>query len=75
MGLLDTLFGKSPFDVPYYDYQGMAAQRMAYGHEPIDWPKIIANQFRAIAVTRPLNIWEQCMYDGAIQKVEAAKKA
>ena len=75
MGLLDTLFGKSPFDVPYYDYQGMAAQRMADGYEPINWPLIIMNQFRAIALTRPLDIWEQYMYDGATQKVEAAKKA
>ena len=59
---------------PYrYDYQGMAAQRMAHGYKPIDWPTIIVNQFKAIALTRPLNIWEQCMYEGAIQKVKDAQ--
>lgn len=55
---------------PYgYDFQGMAAQRIAYGYEPINWPLIIVNRFRSIALTRQLNIWEQCMYDEALQKL------
>lgn len=58
-----------------FSFQDMADHRLGHGFEPIDWPTIIVNQFRAIALTRPLNIWEQCMYDGAIQKVKDTKKA
>lgn len=89
MGILDWLLGKPPstkYDIEQcqrqslaemmapYNYQGMAAQRMAYGYDPIDWPTIIVNQFRAIALTRSLNIWEQCMYEGAIQKLKEEVK-
>ena len=74
MGLLDGLLGEqigsalglSP-SVGGLDYQLLAAQRMGCGFEPIDWPQIIVNQYRAIAFTRPLSRLEQFTYDGALQ--------
>ncbi len=69
MELLDSLFGKqmSGNSGGYYGFQNMANQRLGNGLEPIDWPKIISNQFRALALTRPLTVLEQFAYDGALQ--------
>ena len=38
-----------------FDFQRMAAERMAYGHEPIGWKQILLNQLRAESYGRSLN--------------------
>ena len=65
MGLFETMFGS---EAPKgYDFLGMANQRLVNGLEPINWPKIIVNQCRALALTRPLTKVEQFTYDGALK--------
>jgi len=86
LGLFGSLLGgdlASPFGYPLgmvqfpqqgYDFQFMAAQRMGHGLEPIDWPTLLVNLFRAEALTRPLTIGEKLLYDGAVQAVKNAKE-
>lgn len=75
MGLFENIFEANPlvrtFGGQSYDFPGMANQRMAHGLEPIDWPKIIVNQFRSLAQTRPLTMMEQFAYDGASKALNA----
>ncbi len=81
-GLLEAILGETPstkYDIEKcqrqgltellqpFSFQTMANQRMGQGFEPIDWPQIIVNQCRAIALTRPLSMIEQFIYDGALK--------
>jgi len=52
----------------------MANQRLGNGIEPIDWPQIIVNQCRALALTRPLTQIEQFTYAGALQALNKIKE-
>ncbi len=72
MGLLESLLGEQIGDV--CDFQGMANQRLGNGFEPIDWPEILSNQFRALALTRPLTVLEQFAYDGALRALNQQNK-
>jgi hypothetical protein len=83
IGILDMLLGKLPstkYDIescqrPYgYDFQGMANQRLDVGLEPIDWPTILVNQFRAEALTRPLTREEQCLYDSVLSELHKTQE-
>lgn len=58
----------------YYNFTDMANQRLGNGLEPIDWPKIISNQFRALALTRPLTVLEQFAHDEALQALNEPNK-
>lgn len=58
----------------YYGFQNMANQRLGNGIEPIDWPQIIVNQCRALALTRPLTQIEQFTYAGALQALNKIKE-
>ncbi len=81
-GLLGLILGETPstrYDIEQcqqqglrdvfqsFDYDGLANQRLGCGLEPINWPKIIVNQCRALALTRPLTEVEQFTYDGALK--------
>ena len=88
-GLLGWLLGETPstkYDIEaaqkqalksifggYYDNPGMANQRMAHGHEPIDWAKILSDQFRAIALTRELTSYEKYLYNSALDGLHKAQ--
>ena len=74
MGLLECLLGEQKsLAMDCYGFQDMANQRLGNGLEPIDWPRIISNQFRALALTRSLTMLEQFAYDGALQALNGEK--
>lgn len=50
-----------------FSFQDMADHRLGHGFEPINWPLIIVNQCRALALTRPLSVIEQFTYNGALK--------
>lgn len=87
-GLLEWFLGKPPstkYDIGFYqkqgladmlqpwDFRGMAEQRMAYGHKPIDWPKILVDMFEAESRLRPLTDCEVLLYQGALQAFNEAR--
>jgi hypothetical protein len=55
-----------------YDFQRMAAERMGHGLEPIDWAKILSNQYRAISLTRPLSDYEKFLYNCCLDAIHKA---
>lgn len=70
MGILTGLFGEQISTAMGcsggYDFQGLANFRMAHGQEPINWAKILSDQFRAISLTRPLTSYEKFLYNSAL---------
>ena len=70
--ILGNTFGISQPSCGFF--QVLAEQRISYGFEPIDWPTIIINQFRAEALTRPMTVCEKLLYDGAIQAKNVQEK-
>jgi len=83
MGTLNTLLGgasgKDPQERHFidntfgYDFQGMANFRLAHGKEPIDWARILSNQFRAESLTRELTSYEKFLYNSALDGLHKAQ--
>lgn len=77
MGILTGLFGEQINTAMGcsggYDFQGMANHRMAHGKEPIDWAKILSDQFRAISLTRELTNYEKYLYNSALDGLHKAQ--
>lgn len=76
MGIFSELFGEMKLTLGAeklplgYDFQGMAAQRMAYGYKPIDWKQILLNQLRAESYLRPLSEFEQFLFDSLLKDAQ-----
>lgn len=58
MGIIEDLFGPNTEAGrrKQYDFQLMAAQRMAHGFEPIDWETILRQEASPIYPTQPRRV-------------------
>jgi len=65
MGLHETMFGLGEAETCGIGlgFQGMAAQRLSRGLEPIDWETILLNQLRAEQQGRQLTEYEQFLLE------------
>jgi len=56
-----------------YGFERMAALRKKHGLEPIDWPRILVNQFRAESLLRELTSYEKFLYNAALVGLHKAQ--
>ena len=80
MGLYEDMFSRScgidqprAMSSPAGLFSDMANKRMSQGFEPIDWPRIIINQYHSESRARPMRTAEQLLYKGAVQAVKDAQ--